>query len=124
MRQLKNITAKKSSQEKLVDYEEKTLEEVKEKYRIQRYNTKLKRAKENPESFPIDLGVCWMCWEDLTGRPLGRYRRTPYSEVKEHPEVCPLCNYSHWKGRVWYPFKFLRGYIGNPSSRKFGSGED
>jgi len=75
-------------------------------------------AKKFPDKFPTDLGVCWMCWIDLTGEMLQEWRTLPFSEVEFHDATCPLCGYSSWKGRIWYPFRFIRGYIGNPSSRK------
>lgn len=74
-------------------------------------------AKNNPDQFDTEMGVCWMCWMDLTGESLIEWRKEPYSSVTLHEKECPLCGYDHWKGRVWYPFRYLRGYIGNPSSR-------
>lgn len=63
---------------------------------------------------PVWSGNCWI---DLTFEMLEKWRIEPYSEMKEHEKFCPLCGYPHWKGRIWYPFRFIRGYIGNPSSR-------
>lgn len=81
---------------------------------------KMKRVKDaikNPDKWPIDYGTCWQCWRDISGKWLSEWRKEPYSEMKKHDEVCPLCFYSHWKGRVWYPFRYLRGFKFNPSKR-------
>jgi len=95
----------------------KVLKEAKQANRGKRVMRKVFDARRYPDRESIDLGVCWMCWMDLTEEPLEKWRREPYSFVIPHDQVCPLCGYMHWKGRIWYPFRFIRGYIGNPSSR-------
>ena len=95
-----------------------TLKKAKQDNRELRNMRGVHKARITPDKYSIELGVCWMCWMDLTSEILEKWRKLPYSEVKEHEDICPLCGYSRWKGRVWYPFRFLRGYIGNPSSRR------
>jgi hypothetical protein len=69
------------------------------------------------EKIPEDMEVCWGCFMDITKADIDEWRAI-YSEDKVHPATCPLCGYDHWKGRVWYPFKFLKDVkIGNPSER-------
>jgi len=97
-----------------------TLRRAKKEKRALRNFKRVRDAKINPDKYPIEMGVCWMCWDDLTGQDIQKWRKLPFSTVETHDETCPLCGYSRWKGRVWYPFKFLRNYIGNPSSRDFG----
>lgn len=64
-----------------------------------------------------EYGTCWGCFMSITKQDIDNWRED-YSEKKEHPNTCPLCGYEHWKGRVWYPFKFIRDMeIGNPSRR-------
>lgn len=106
--------------EQFREYKPPTKEELKKAKQKNRQYRKMKyvmKAKNDPDSFDTELGVCWMCWMDITGQELIKWRNYPYSEVKLHEEVCPLCGYDHWKGRIWFPFRYLRGYIGNPSSR-------
>lgn len=107
--------------EKQKDWNQKAstrlLKEAKKKNRWMRKMINVRKAKRNPDLYSIDFGVCWQCWLDLSGKMLDGWRREPYSEMKTHSKVCPLCGYDHWVGRVWFPFRFLRGYIGNPSSR-------
>ena len=95
----------------------KTLLEAKEKNRIYRKMKRIWDAKNEPDQFETDMGVCWMCWMDLTGNDLPEWRKEPYSIIITHSSECPLCGYPTWKGRVWFPFRLLRGYVGNPSSR-------
>jgi len=96
----------------------KVLREAKQAQRDKRKMINLVKAREDPDNYSVELGTCWMCWLDLTGEEtLEKWRMEPFSEVKLHEKVCPLCGYPHWKGRVWYPFRYLRGYLGNPSSR-------
>ena len=95
----------------------KMLRQAKQGNREKRILKRVFEAKENLDKFPIDFETCWMCWMDLTGEDLEKWRRLPYSKVGLHEEVCPLCAYPNWKGRIWYPFRFIRGYIGNPSAR-------
>ncbi len=102
----------------------KVLREAKKDLRELRNFSSLNKAKKDPYIFPLDLGVCWMCWIDLTNKYLTEWRVEPYSSTKEHDLICPLCGYSRWKGRIWYPFRLLRGYIGNPSSRFGISGKN
>jgi len=78
---------------------------------------KIREAYLNPNTYPQDFATCWMCWIDLTGLPLEGWRREPWSEMSPHYKHCPLCSYPFWKGRIWYPFRKLNGYFGNPSSR-------
>ena len=76
-----------------------------------------KVAKLTLKEFKDEFGTCWQCWMDLTGKGLDDWREK-YSEAKDHPKECSLCGYDHWKGRVWYPFKFLRNEgVSNPSRR-------
>lgn len=97
---------------------EKELKEYKEKNRPRRKMKRIHDAKTEPDQFDTNMGVCWMCWMDITQKGLEEWRREPYSVADTlHDRICPLCGYSSWKGRVWYPFRFLRGYIGNPSAR-------
>lgn len=96
---------------------DKVLKEHKNGLRCYRNMRIVNQAREDNTAFDIDQESCWMCWMDLTGNMLENWRKEPYSEVKTHSKKCPICGYPHWKGRVWYAFRFLRGYIGNPSSR-------
>lgn len=95
----------------------KVLKQAKQANREMRVMKHVHNARSNSDKYSIDLGVCWMCWMDLTGEPLEKWRREPFSFTKSHDKICPLCGYMHWKGRIWFPFRFIRGYIGNPSSR-------
>lgn len=95
----------------------KVLREAKLKNRELRRMKNVYHARKNPDKYSIELGVCWMCWLDLTSEMLEKWRIEPFSEMRSHEKVCPLCGYPHWKGRIWYPFRYIRGYIGNPSSR-------
>lgn len=70
------------------------------------------------EGLPEDLGVCWICWVLITNQGLKEWRKPPFSEIKRHPSVCPLCNYDRWSGRIWYPKRYvLLTQVGNPSRR-------
>lgn len=93
------------------------LKAAKDKLRPYRKMTTVLDAKKNPDKYSMDMGTCWMCWVEITGEWLESYRYEPFSQNKHHEEVCPLCGYSHWKGRIWFPFRFKRHYIGNPSAR-------
>lgn len=95
----------------------KVLKTAKDKNRFSRIMKRVWEAKTFPDRFDTDFPTCWMCWNDLSGKWLEDWRKEPFSEMKEHEEKCPLCGYPHWKGRVWYPFRFLRNYSGNPSRR-------
>lgn len=66
-----------------------------------------------------NFGVCWKCWIRITGEAqLEDWRKEPYSTMKEHIDICPLCGYDHWRGRVWFPKRYLMAIeIGNPSRR-------
>ena len=70
------------------------------------------------ENLPYDFGCCWVCWIRITGEGLNEWRYPPFSEMKPHPEVCPLCGQEKWRGRIWYPKRYLvYAEIGNPSRR-------
>lgn len=94
-----------------------TLRKAKAELRELRNMKAVFEAKNNPDVHSLDLGTCWMCWVDLTGEWLDKWRYEPFSEVALHKEICPLCGYNHWKGRIWYPFRYKKNYIGNPSER-------
>lgn len=71
------------------------------------------------KSFKDNYGTCWQCFMGLTGEGLDEWRGE-YSIREDHPEECPLCGYNHWKGRIWFPFKYLNNLsqnIENPSRR-------
>ena len=87
------------------------------KNRVLRKISKVREASLNPNIYPQDFATCWMCWIDLTLLPLEGWRKGPWSEMGPHYLHCPLCGYPYWKGRMWYPFKKLKAYFGNPSSR-------
>ena len=95
----------------------KELEEAKNKNRRLRNMVRVYKVKRNSDGVATSLGTCWMCWLDITKEGLGKYRTEPFSLMTNHKEICPLCGYKRWRGRIWYPFRFVRGYIGNPSSR-------
>jgi len=78
---------------------------------------KVGQAMVNPDQYPQNFATCWMCWMDLARENLEDWRKMPWSEMGSHGRNCPLCGYPRWKGRMWYPFKKLKGYFGNPSSR-------
>lgn len=70
------------------------------------------------EGMSLDFGVCWQCFIRITGQGLSNWRKEPYSEMREHREICPLCGYDHWRGRIWYPKRYIMAVeIGNPSRR-------
>lgn len=70
------------------------------------------------DNLPVDYGCCWICWIRITGEGLNDWRVEPFSEMKEHPDICPLCEQEHWRGRIWYPKRYLMySEIGNPSRR-------
>lgn len=71
------------------------------------------------DNLPLDFGVCWACWIRITGEGLNNWRVPPYSVAKPHEEVCPLCGRTNWRGRVWYPKRYLIDKeVGNPSRRE------
>jgi len=70
------------------------------------------------EGMDSDFGVCWRCWIRITGQGLNNWRKEPFSITRPHEEVCPLCTYDRWKGRIWYPKRYIMAIeIGNPSRR-------
>lgn len=74
--------------------------------------------KPKVSKFPDEYATCWMCWIQLTKQGLEEWRDGIYSDLGKHSEVCDLCGYKNWKGRRWFPFKWLRwAELGNPSSR-------
>lgn len=120
MRKLKNTLQKNPSSKEFARVTGPSLRKLREIMRKNRSKRRMQRvweAKRNPDKFETDYETCWMCWCDLSGKGLVEWRKEPFSELKDHSPICPLCFYPHWKGRVWYPFRYLRDYIGNPSSR-------
>ena len=100
-----------------------TLLKIKSRNRELRILGRVNRFKANSDKLSISQGTCWMCWMDLTNKPLNEFRMNPFSDNNlKHDLKCPICGYPSWKGRIWYPFRYLRGWVGNPSSR-FGMHE-
>jgi len=93
------------------------LQKAKQENSRRRVLRRVLKAKSNPDLLNPDEPLCWMCWLDITGQNLRDFRRKPYSEIIPHKKICPLCGYSSWKGRAWYPLRYLIDYKGNPSSR-------
>jgi len=90
----------------------------KEREKYVKYPEKRKRAARKWQEYPPDLGVCWMCWLEITKLPFEPFRDSEFCSDEKHDEECPLCGYTHWSGKVWYPFKYLWvKEIGNPSKK-------
>jgi len=70
------------------------------------------------EGMPPDMGVCWMCWIELTNEDLNDWR-DKYAKIEYDDKVktCPLCGYDQWRGAIWYPQKYLMDTEENPSYR-------
>jgi len=70
------------------------------------------------EGLPDDIGVCWMCWIELTNEDLNEWRNkySRFPEI-EGNKTCPLCGYDEWKGNIWLVKKYLMDIEENPSLR-------